>query len=60
MVAYAFLGTIFTVIAQGALNVLLNIYGIPTLTFPFVIAAWIFLLPNLELLPATHRSGSKT
>ena len=55
VVCYAFLGTVFTVVAQGALNVLLNVYGIPTLTFPFVIAAWIFLLPNIDLLPETHQ-----
>ena len=56
VVCYAFLGTVFTVVAQGALNVLLNVYGIPTLTFPFVIAAWIFLLPNIDLLPETHQN----
>ena len=55
VVIYALVGTIFTVVAQGALNVVLNTFGIPTLTFPFVIAAWIFLLPNLDLLPASHR-----
>lgn len=55
VVLYAILGTIFTVVAQGALNVALNIYGVPTLTFPFVVAAWIFLLPNLDLVPETHR-----
>ncbi len=56
VVGYAILGTIFTVVAQGALNVVLNTYGIPTLTFPFVIAAWIFLLPNIDLLPKTHQN----
>ncbi len=56
VICYAFLGTVFTVVAQGALNVLLNVYGIPTLTFPFVIAAWIFLLPNIDLLPKTHQN----
>lgn len=55
---YTLLGAVFTVVAQGALNVLLSIFGIPTLTFPFVIAAWIFLLPNLDLLPPTHRGSS--
>ncbi len=55
VVLYALLGTVFTVVAQGALNVLLHVFGIPTLTFPFVIAAWIFLMPNLDLLPETHR-----
>ena len=46
----------FTVVAQGALNVLLNVYGIPTLTFPFVVAAWILLLPNIDLLPKNYQS----
>ena len=56
---YAVLGTVFTVVAQGALNVPLNAVGIPTLTFPFVIAAWLFLLPNLSFLPATHQPVDK-
>lgn len=55
---YTVLAVLFTVTAQGALNVVLNTYGIPTLTFPFVIAAWIFLLPNPDLLPETHRPDS--
>ena len=55
VVCYTFLGTVFTVVAQGALNVLLNVYGIPTLTFPFVVAAWIFLLPNIDLLPKNYQ-----
>lgn len=58
VIGYAVLGTIFTVIVQGALNVVLNTYGIPTLTFPFVIAAWIFLLPNLDLPPEKVRDKS--
>ena len=56
VICFAILGTVFTVVAQGALNVLLSVFGIPTLTFPFVVAAWIFLLPNIDLLPETHRS----
>lgn len=52
---YTFVGTVFTVVAQGALNVPLNAIGIPTLTFPFVIVAWLFLLPNIDLLPETHK-----
>ena len=52
---YAVLGTVFTVVAQGALNVALAPLGIPTLTFPFVIAAWLFLLPNIDLLPESHQ-----
>ena len=46
VVAYAALGTVFTVIVQGAMNVLLTPFGIPTLTAPFVLATWLFLLPR--------------
>jgi len=53
---YALLGTVFTVVVQGALNVALAPLGIPTLTFPFVIAAWLFLLPNIQFMPESHRS----
>lgn len=56
VVCYIFLGTVFTIVAQGALNVLLNVYGIPTLTFPFVVAAWIFLLPDIDLLSKNYQS----
>ena len=58
VILYALLGTVFTVIAQGALNVALSPLGIPTLTFPFVIAAWLFLLPNLQFMPESHRTTS--
>lgn len=53
---YALLGTVFTVVAQGALNVALAPLGIPSLTFPFVLAAWLFLLPNIQFMPASHQS----
>jgi urea transporter len=43
---YALLGTVFTVIVQGALNVVVTPFGIPTLTAPFVLASWFFLLPR--------------
>jgi len=43
---YALVGTVFTVIVQGALNVALTPFGIPTLTAPFVLASWLFLLPR--------------
>lgn len=43
---YALLGTVFTVIAQGAMNVVLAPFGIPTLTAPFVLVSWLFLLPR--------------
>jgi urea transporter len=43
---YALVATVFTVIVQGAMNVALAPFGIPTLTAPFVLASWIFLLPR--------------
>lgn len=55
---YALLATVFTVVAQGALNVALAPLGIPTLTFPFVIAAWLFLLPHVGLDPRGNASPS--
>jgi urea transporter len=44
--AYAALGTVFTVVAQAALNVALTPFAIPALTAPFVLVAWLFLLPR--------------
>jgi len=44
--AYAALGTVFTVVAQAALNVALAPLAIPALTAPFVLVSWIFLLPR--------------
>lgn len=43
---YALVATVFTVIVQGAMNVALTPFGIPTLTAPFVLASWLFLLPR--------------
>ncbi len=52
--AYTAAGTIFTVIAQAALNVALTPFAIPALTAPFVLVTWLFLLPRqrLEETPA--------
>ena len=44
--AYAALGTVFTVVAQAALNVALTPLAIPALTAPFVLVSWLFLLPK--------------
>ena len=51
---YTLIGVIFTVFVQGALNTLLTHIGIPTLTMPFVLASWLFLVPNKDVMP-THR-----
>ena len=51
---YTLIGVIFTVFVQGALNTVLAPVGIPTLTMPFVLASWLFLVPNQDVMPA-HR-----
>jgi urea transporter len=43
---YAAVGTVFTVIAQAAMNVAFTPLGIPALTAPFVLTSWLFLLPQ--------------
>lgn len=43
---YAAAGTVFTVIAQSALNVALMPLAIPALTAPFVLVTWLFFLPR--------------
>jgi urea transporter len=47
--AYAALGTVFTVVAQAALNVAFAPLGLPALTAPFVLCTWLFLLPQQHL-----------
>ena len=54
VLTYTLIGVIFTVFVQGALNTLLAPLGIPSLTMPFVLASWLFLVPNKDVMPA-HR-----
>ncbi len=51
---FMLLGTVFTVIVQGALDVAVAPLGIPTFTAPFVIATWLFLIPKASLQPHPH------
>ncbi|EFK0327970.1 TPA: urea transporter [Escherichia coli] len=51
---YTFVGIIFTVIVQGALDSLFSPLGIPTLTMPFILASWVFLVSNKDIMPI-HR-----
>lgn len=46
---YAGLATVFTVVAQAALNVALTPLAVPALTMPFVLVTWMFLLPQMAL-----------
>lgn len=56
VLGYTFIGVVFTVFVQGAMNTLLAPTGIPTLTMPFVLASWLFLVPNQDIMPP-HRQG---
>jgi urea transporter len=53
--AYTLIGVIFTVLVQGAFNTLLGPLGIPPLTMPFVVASWLFLMANQEIISAERR-----
>lgn len=54
------LGIIVTVFVQGAMNALLGPFGIATLTAPFCITTWLFLLPRLNIdNPTPHNESSK-
>jgi urea transporter len=57
VVGYAIGGAVFTVFAQAALDVALRPLGIPTLTAPFVLATWVFLLPRRSFAPVPHEVG---
>ncbi|PIJ50130.1 urea transporter [Erwinia sp. OLTSP20] len=52
---YTLIGVVFTVLMQGAFNTLLKPLGIPTLTMPFVIVSWLFLLANQWITPPSTR-----
>lgn len=47
---YTIIGVVFTVFVQGALDTALTPIGIPTLTMPFVLATWLFLVPNKDFI----------
>lgn len=46
---YAALGAAFTVVVQAAMNVAFASLGVPALTAPFVLTAWLFLMPRQHL-----------
>jgi urea transporter len=54
---YAIVATLFTVIVQAALNTAMSPLGIPTLTFPYVLTMWFFLLPKADLAPPSHHQA---
>jgi urea transporter len=51
VILYTIVGTLFTVVAQVALNVAMAPIGIPSLTAPFVLTTWLFLLPRQYFEP---------
>lgn len=51
---FTLLGTVFTVIAQGALDAAVAPTGVPTFTAAFVFVTWLFLLPKVNLEPHRH------
>ncbi|PRD44866.1 urea transporter [Phyllobacterium phragmitis] len=55
---FALLGTIVSVIAQGALDTAIAPLGVPTFTAAFVFVTWLFLLPKLNLKPHGHEPVS--
>ena len=46
---WSLLGIIITVVSQAAMNVMLDPLGLSTLTAPFCITTWVFLLPLFKL-----------
>lgn len=45
---WAIIAIITTIFIQAAMNAILTPYGIPSLTAPFCIATWLFLLPQFK------------
>lgn len=57
----AVLAVLFTVLIQGAMNKALLVWGIPSLTAPYLIAMWLLTLPKQSQkiqLHAPHRSSA--
>ncbi|WP_251621885.1 urea transporter [Odoribacter lunatus] len=50
-------GIIVTVFIQAAMDTFFGPFGIPTLTGPFCVATWLFLLPHLNLDKKTLQQG---
>jgi urea transporter len=39
---------------RARLTTAMSLIGIPTLTFPYVLTMWLFLLPKMDLAPHPH------
>ena len=55
---WAIIGIIVTVFVQASMDILFEPFGLPTLTAPFCIATWLFLLPlfKFELKKKEHNN----
>ena len=47
-IIWALVGVVGTVFVQASMNVLLSPVGLPSLTAPFCIATWLFMLPTIK------------
>jgi urea transporter len=54
VLCYTAICVVFTVVVQGALGAVLSPFGLPILTMPFVLASWLFLVADPQLMPE-HR-----
>jgi urea transporter len=52
--AYASFGTMFTVIVQAGMDVLVTPFGVPSFTMPYVLTMWLFMLPTAGMQPTSH------
>ena len=55
---WALVGVVVTVFVQAGMDVLLAPLGIPTLTAPFCLTTWLFLLPLIRFDEAEHPDHS--
>lgn len=53
---YALIGTVVTVFAQGALDIVVNPVGIPSFTAPYVLTMYLFVAPKKAAPPHPHRT----
>ena len=51
-------GIVATVFIQGAMDVIFEPWGLPTLTGPFCVATWMFLMPKYKLQADNFRDDS--
>lgn len=55
---WAVAGIVATVFIQGAMDVIFEPWGLPTLTGPFCVATWLFLFPKYRLQAENFRDDS--